>query len=48
MELLASKYDFSGGQIENVARRHAIDSILHDQTDDVLSALFLHCENERF
>ena len=44
---LASKYDFSGGQIENVARRHAIDSILHDQTDDVLSALFLHCENER-
>lgn len=44
---LASKYDFSGGQIENVARRHAIDSILHDQTDDVLSVLLLHCENER-
>lgn len=44
---LASKYDFSGGQIENVARRHAIDSILHDQTDNVLSVLLLHCENER-
>ena len=44
---LASKYDFCGGQIENVARRHAIDSILHDQTDDVLSVLLLHCENER-
>ena len=44
---LASKYDFSGGQIENVARRHAIDSILHDQTGDILSTLFLHCDNER-
>lgn len=44
---LASKYDFSGGQIENVARRHTIDSILHDQTDDVLSVIFLHCDNER-
>ncbi len=44
---LASKYDFSGGQIENVARRYAIDSILHDQTDDVLSVLFVHCEQER-
>ena len=45
--MLASKYDFSGGQIENVARRHAIDSILHDQTGDILSTLFLHCDNER-
>lgn len=47
VHMLASKYDFSGGQIENVARRHAIDSILHDQTGDILSTLFLHCDNER-
>ena len=26
---LAAKYDFSGGQIENIARHYTIDSILH-------------------
>ena len=44
---LASGYDFSGGQIENVARRYAIESILHDQADDALPMLILHCEHER-
>ena len=44
---LASKYDFSGGQIENIARHYAIDSILHGQSDDVLSMLIRHCDNER-
>ena len=28
---LASKYDFSGGQIENIARHFAIDTILHEK-----------------
>ena len=44
---LASKYDFSGGQIENIARHYAIDSILHDPKENALSMLFRHCDNER-
>ena len=44
---LASKYDFSGGQIENIARHYAIDNILHGQSEDVLSMLITHCDNER-
>ena len=44
---LASKYDFSGGQIENIARHYAIDNILHGQSEDVLSILIRHCDNER-
>ena len=44
---LASKYDFSGGQIENIARHYAIDTILHGQSDDILSMLIHHCDNER-
>ena len=44
---LASKYDFSGGQIENIARHYAIDNILHGQDEDVLSMLIRHCDNER-
>ena len=44
---LASKYDFSGGQIENIARHYAIDSILHGQSEDALSLLVHHCDNER-
>ena len=44
---LASKYDFSGGQIENIARHYAIDTILHGQSEDVLPMLIRHCDNER-
>jgi len=44
---LASKYDFSGGQIENIARHYAIDIILHGQSEDVLPMLIRHCDNER-
>ena len=44
---LASKYDFSGGQIENIARHYAIDDILHGQREDVLPMLIRHCDNER-
>lgn len=43
---LASKYDFSGGQIENIARHYAIDTILHGQAEDVLLMLIRHCDNE--
>ena len=44
---LASKYVFSGGQIENIARHYAIDTILHGQAEDVLPMLIRHCDNER-
>ena len=47
VQTLASKYDFSGGQIENIARHYAIHNILHGKNEDVLSMLFRHCDNER-
>ena len=47
VQILAGKYDFSGGQIENIARHYAIDTILRGANEDVLSMLFRHCDNER-
>ena len=47
VQTLASKYDFSGGQIENIARHYMIDSILHDKSEDALSMLIAHCDHER-
>lgn len=44
---LASRYDFSGGQIENIARHYAINTILHGNSGDVLPMLIRHCDNER-
>ena len=44
---LAMKYDFSGGQIENVARHYAIDNILHGDQEDILKTLIMHCDTER-
>ena len=44
---LAAKYDFSGGQIENIARHYAINNILHGQTDNTIEALSTYCDNER-
>lgn len=43
---LANKYDFSGGQIENIARHYAIDNILHGAKAGELATLTEHCENE--
>ena len=39
--------DFSGGQIENIARHYAIDAILRGTNNDVLPMLIQHCDNER-
>jgi len=47
IQTLASKYDFSGGQIENIARHYAIDVILHGKDEDMLPILIRHCNNER-
>ncbi len=43
---LAGKYNFSGGQIENIARLHTIDIILRGTDGDILARLMRHCEKE--
>ena len=44
---LSEKYDFSGGQIENIARHYNIDTILHGTDNNALESLMQHCDNER-
>ena len=44
---LAAKYDFSGGQIENIARHYAISRILHGESEDVVARLSDYCDTER-
>ncbi|MBR1516568.1 MAG: ATP-binding protein [Bacteroidales bacterium] len=44
---MAQHYEFSGGQIENVARHMAIDRILYGDTADTQQRLEQHCQNER-
>ncbi len=43
---LASSYDFSGGQIENIARKRNVDAILNG-TDPDFSTIHRYCEEER-
>ena len=45
--VLASKYDFSGGQIENIARHYTIGKILHGEPTNVVEEISSYCENER-
>lgn len=42
---IAKDYDFSGGQIENIARKQIVDSILYNQQQDIASVKS-YCENE--
>ena len=44
---LASEYDFSGGQIENIARHYAIGNILHGEPENVIEVLTAYCDSER-
>ena len=46
--LLASKYDFSGGQIENIARHFAINSVLHGEEKNKIDSLCEYCDGEKF
>ena len=47
VEKLASSYEFSGGQIENVARKFSINSILYGDTGgDRIEKLCNFCDNE--
>ena len=47
LRILASKYDFSGGQIENIARHYTIKNILHGEVHNVVEQLSAICENEK-
>ena len=44
---LAEQFDFSGGQIENVARKHAINSILYGNEAEMLPILEDYCRCEQ-
>ena len=44
---LAEHFDFSGGQIENVARKHAINSILYGNATEMLPVLEDYCRCEQ-
>ena len=44
---LASSYDFSGGQIENIARKSTINSILYGDALQLLPILREYCEEEQ-
>ena len=44
---LAGKYDFCGGEIENIARHYTIQSILHGKPENLLKSLTEFCESER-
>lgn len=45
--VLAAKYDFSGGQIENIARHYTIGNILHGDSGNILEELSAYCDSER-
>ena len=47
ISVLAEKYNFSGGQIENIARRHAIGKILHGDAENILNELLSICDDEK-
>jgi hypothetical protein len=43
--ILAKQFDFTGGQIENIARKYIIDSVLAGERVS-LETLILHCQSE--
>ena len=45
---LASSYSFSGGQIENIARKHIIDSILNEEDGLAIDTIREACRAEQF
>ena len=45
-KVLAEKYDFSGGQIENIARHNVINNILYGDKGNNIETLMTYCESE--
>ena len=46
-DALAGEYDFSGGQIENIARKYTVSCILHGASDFPQDTLEELCGNEK-
>ena len=44
---LASAYELSGGQMENVARKFSINSILYGRESSSMDILHAYCKAER-
>ena len=44
---LAAAHELSGGQIENIARKHAINSVLYGLQEQPLDTLMSDCANEK-
>ena len=44
--ILAEKYDFSGGQIENITRHNTINGILYGNNGNTLETLMSYCDKE--
>ena len=47
IKALAERYDFSGGQIENIARHYTINGILYGDMASNIESLMTYCNNER-
>ena len=43
---LSKEFDFSGGQIDNIARKYMIQKILHNKTEDEFELLFEYSKEE--
>ena len=43
---LAKEHEFSGGQIENIARKQIVDSILYGESKDIYASLKEYCDSE--
>ena len=46
IEQMASSYDFTGGQIENVVRKCSIDSVLYGDDSVDVDRIKLYCHEE--
>jgi hypothetical protein len=45
LSVLASRFDFSGGQIENIVRKRLVDAVLYGTESD-LQELIAYCQEE--
>ena len=45
--ILSASFDFSGGQIENIARKNTINIILHGESTNLLPTLQDYCQAEK-
>ncbi len=47
VRILATRYNFSGGQVENIARHYTIANILHGESENIIEELSSYCDSER-